>query len=101
MLKAVEHLVEAAKIGRASKTEGNHSFKLRNGLWYFRHHQANICVVDPQRELVAYNDEGYHSKSTIRAINIYKKFFDWYRVVDVQIVEGKEELQEEEDVRVN
>ena len=97
MLKAIEHLVEAAKMGRISRTEGNHSFKRRNDLWYFKHHQSNICVVDPKRYLVAYNDGGYQTKSTTRAINAYKKFFDWYRIVDVQVVEGKEELQEEEE----
>ena len=101
MLRAIKHLIEAAKAGRTSKAEGNHSFQCRNGIWYFRYHWSNICVADPKRHLVAYDNHGFNTNSTTRAINSYKEEFGWYREVNIQVIEHKEELQEEENGRVN
>ena len=76
MLAAVQHLIDAAQHNKRKRVVGNHSFRLYNNKWEFLYHFTIVCLVDPINNLIAYDNGGYDTISTIRAIRSYKDYFN-------------------------
>lgn len=73
MLKAVENLIYAANIGRKSARQGNHWMQVENGVIRYYYHNTAICTIKDGRAV--YNNGGWGTTSTTRAINSYKSYY--------------------------
>lgn len=71
MLKTVEKLVNAKRDMKI----GNHSVKQEGNTRRFYYYSTAICVADDKYRLVYFDNGGYGTSSTTRAVNSYKKYF--------------------------
>ena len=74
MLKSVEKLIRDYKAGKKKATYGNHWMVVTNKGVRFYYHNTAICVVDNAGN-VTYDNGGWSTQSTTRAINSYKQYF--------------------------
>ena len=71
MLKAQRELL----IGNVSHTIGNHSVWISGPVREYRYHGNVICHVDFQRNTIIFDNCGWNTSSTTRAINGYREHF--------------------------
>lgn len=71
MLKTVEKLVNA----KGNMKIGNHSVEHIGNSRRFYYYGTAICVADDKYRLVYFDNGGYFTLSTTRAINSYKEYF--------------------------
>ena len=75
MLKSVQNLINAANSGAKQRQCGNHSFQRdKDGTLKFFYHWTAICVVDKNGN-PTYDNGGWNTTSTKRAINSYKQYY--------------------------
>ena len=74
MLKSVEKLIRDYKAGKKKATYGNHWMVVTDLGVKFYYHNTAICVVDNAGN-VTYDNGGWSSVSTSRALNSYKQYF--------------------------
>ena len=86
MLQAVKKLIGAAFAGTNTMTVGNHSFTKEGSLFVFMYHWSEVCIADPERRYVIYDNCGFNTSSTTRAINSYREVFEDYEEVTKDIL---------------
>ena len=86
LLKAVKKLISAAFAGTNTMTVGNHSFTKEGSLLVFKYHWSEVCIADPERHYVVYDNCGFNTSSTTRAINSYREAFSDYEEVTKDIL---------------
>lgn len=75
-MKSVDKLILAAENGMKSAREGNHSMKQDDTNIYYTYHDTIICTYNKREKVAYYNNGGYETSSTTRAINAYKKYYE-------------------------
>lgn len=70
MLKAIEKLLN----GSATHV-GNHRVETTGKVTYYFYHSTAVCTVNTVDGTVKFDNGGWGTMSTTRAINNYKKYF--------------------------
>lgn len=74
MLKSVEKMIKAANDGKFKTTAGNHWMeRYSDNEIHYGYHSTVICKVKHGK--VTYNNGGWNTLSTTRAINSYKQYY--------------------------
>lgn len=74
MLASVKKMISASEAGKDHAKAGNHRMeRLYDGTIAYYYHDTAICVVS--RGQVEYNNGGWNTTSTSRAINSYKSYY--------------------------
>lgn len=74
-MTTVDKLIIAANEGKKFKKLGNHRMEQNDKFIKFIYWSTTICQVDKTTNAVSYNNGGWDTSSTNRAINAYKKYF--------------------------
>ena len=73
MMKAVEKLITGFNCGKKYVQCGNHHMTSNNGVTRFFYHETAICTLNHGK--VSYDNGGWNTSSTTRAINDYVRYF--------------------------
>lgn len=74
-MKTIDTLVREYRRGTNYKRVGNHCLKQEGNTTKFYYHNTAICTLDKTGK-ATYDNGGWGTSSTTRAINCYKKYFD-------------------------
>ena len=86
MLKSVQALAEHALTGNLESCRiGNH-FCARSESNYreFYYHDTCICIIDTEDKTVMFDNCGWNTSSTTRAINSYRQAFTGFHELPVE-----------------
>lgn len=72
---AIDKLVKEYHYGTKHRKLGNHSMEQDDKEVRFYYHTTAICVIYKSTKEVKYDDGGWGTVSTKRAINCYKRIF--------------------------
>lgn len=69
MRKYSENLFNAIMEGKTKKTVGNHKFDKIGDNYYLKYHNNTIMVINHYDNIILVDECGWHTQSTIQAIN--------------------------------
>lgn len=75
MLRAVEDLISMANKGKKSAKRGNHRMEQTDNKIQYYYYWTCICEVDKATNKATYDNGGFSTSSTTRAINSYREYY--------------------------
>ena len=82
MLRSIETLIRLAEDNIVSEARrGNHWFISDNHNIYYYYHATCICIVPHALPIIKYDNGGWNTSSTTRAINSYREYYQDRREV--------------------